>query len=64
MTSGTSKGAVEIQNANGTLKSTYEIIKELGAVWNELGDKQKAVLLEQVAGKHQSNNAPYVQKCA
>lgn len=54
MTSGTSKGAVEIQNANGTLKSTYEIIKELGAVWNELGDKQKAVLLEEIAGKHQS----------
>lgn len=50
MTAGTSDGAVEIQNANGTLKSTYEIIKELGSRWDELGDKQKAVLLEQIAG--------------
>lgn len=48
------QAGIDIENANGTLKSTYQIIKELGEVWDELGDKQKSLLLEEIAGKHQS----------
>lgn len=55
MTASTSKGAIDIENANGTFKSTYQIIKELGEVWDELGDKQRAALVEEVAGKNRGN---------
>lgn len=32
-------------------KSTYEILKEIAGIWNELTDKQQAGLLEKLAGK-------------
>lgn len=34
-----------------TLKSTYQIMKELSEVWDELTDIQRAYILELVAGK-------------
>ena len=37
-----------------TYKSTYEIIKEISEIWNELSDKNQAELLEKIAGKRNS----------
>ena len=37
-----------------TYKSTYEIIKEISKIWNELSDKNQAELLEKLAGKRNS----------
>ena len=37
-----------------TYKSTYEIIKEIAKIWNELSDKNQAELLEKLAGKRNS----------
>ena len=34
-----------------TYKSTYEIIKEIAKIWDELSDKNQAELLEKLAGK-------------
>lgn len=46
---------VDIKNVNGGFKSTFEIIKELGANWNNLDDMSKANLAEKVAGKNRAN---------
>jgi TP901 family phage tail tape measure protein len=45
----------DIMNANGSFKSTYQIMKELGSVWDTLGDKQRAYLAEAVSGKQRAN---------
>lgn len=37
-----------------TYKSTYQIIKEIAAIWDELSDKNQAELLEKLAGKRNS----------
>lgn len=37
-----------------TYKSTYQIIKEISEIWDELSDKNQAELLEKVAGKRNS----------
>ena len=37
-----------------TYKSTYEIIKEISEIWDELSDKNQAELLEKIAGKRNS----------
>lgn len=34
-----------------TYKSTYEILKDISSVWDELSDKNRAEVLEAVAGK-------------
>lgn len=39
------------ESDNETLKSTYEIIKEIGTVYNSLSDKDQAELLEIIGGK-------------
>lgn len=37
--------------AKTTYKSTYQILKEIAGVWDELTDKQQADLLEKLGGK-------------
>ena len=37
-----------------TYKSTYQIIKEISEIWDELSDKKQAELLEKIAGKRNS----------
>lgn len=46
---------IDIMVDENTFKSTYEIIKELGAVWNDLQDIEQAQVLEAIAGKRQAN---------
>lgn len=48
-------GAVDIQIDEDTFKSTYEILKDLSAVWNELTDITRANILELIGGKRNSN---------
>lgn len=37
--------------AKTTYKSTYQILKEIAGIWDELTDKQQADLLEKLGGK-------------
>lgn len=46
---------VDIQIDENTFKSTYEIIRELAGVWDELTDVSKANILEMVGGKRNAN---------
>jgi len=46
---------VDIMLDENTFKSTYQIIEELGKVWNNINDVNQASLLEAIAGKRQSN---------
>lgn len=46
---------LSITSANGGFKSTYQIMKELAAIWPKLNDIDRADLLEQVSGKRQGN---------
>ena len=46
---------VDIQIDENTFKSTYQIIKELSAVWDELTDISQANILEMIGGKRNSN---------
>lgn len=61
---------VKVETDDGQLRSTYDILKDIGEVWDELDTKQQALLSEEIAGKNRANvfasnkNAPYVQKCA
>lgn len=48
-------GRVDIMLDNDTLKSTYQIMKELAAVWDDLTDITRANILEKVAGKRNAN---------
>lgn len=48
---------VDIQIDSDTFKSTYDILKELSAVWDDLSDVTQASLLETIAGKNQANVA-------
>lgn len=45
------KSGVNILTDAGAFKSTYQIIKEIGAVWNEISDVNQAALLETLGGK-------------
>lgn len=49
------KGKVDIQVDDDTFKSTYQILKELSQVWNELTDVTQANILEKLGGKRNSN---------
>lgn len=42
-----------VTNTDGSLKSTYEVLKELKPVWDELGDAERTALGEQLAGLNQ-----------
>lgn len=46
---------VDIQIDDSTFKSTYQIMKELAAVWDDLTDISRANILEQIAGKRNAN---------
>lgn len=46
---------VDIQLDENTFKSTYQILKELSVVWDELTDISQANLLEMIGGKRNSN---------
>lgn len=46
---------VDIQLDENTFKSTYQIMKELSYVWEELTDISRANILEQIAGKRNAN---------
>lgn len=43
--------------AKETFKSTYEIMEEIAAIYDELSDKNQAELLETIAGKNRGNQA-------
>jgi TP901 family phage tail tape measure protein len=44
----------ELTDANGNLRSTYDIILDLSKVWDSLSDMNQAKLLDEIAGKNQS----------
>ena len=44
---------IVVTNTDGSLKSTYEVLKELKPVWDELGDTERTALGEQLAGLNQ-----------
>lgn len=46
---------VDIVNSSGAYKDTYTILKEIGSVWAELSDMDKAGALELMAGKNRAN---------
>ena len=48
-------GHVNIFEDNGDFKSTYDILKGIYEVWDDLTDIEQADLLETVAGKHRAN---------
>ena len=48
-------GKVDIQIDEDTYKSTYQILKELSLVWNDLTDITQANITELVGGKRNSN---------
>lgn len=53
----TTNGIVSIENENGGLRSTYDILKDLADLYNSggLGDKQLGLLIEKSAGKRQAD---------
>ena len=53
---------VDIMIDENNFKSTAEIIKELGAVWDNLSDTSQAATLELIAGKSRSNNVAALLK--
>ena len=48
-------GQVDIQLDEDTYKSTYQIMKELSQVWDQLTDVSQANLLERLGGKRNAN---------
>lgn len=55
---------VDLTDANGEFRNTYEVLSEIGQVFDTLGSKEQALLLEQLAGKNQVLKASYVEKSA
>ena len=49
------KGKVDIMIDETTFKSTYQIMKELSQVWEELSDIDSANILELIGGKRNAN---------
>ena len=47
------KGGISLftDNTKQTYKSTYQILKEISEIWDQISDKQQAELLEKLAGK-------------
>ena len=50
------KGKVNIFDGAGNFKSTYEIMKGIAEVWDELSSVNQANLLETIAGKNRAND--------
>lgn len=44
-------GKVSIMEDEDTYKSTYQVLKEISAVWDDLSDKNQAQLLDKLFGK-------------
>lgn len=57
-----SLAGVDIMLDDNTFKSTTDIIKELGAVWDKLSDSSQAATLELIAGKSRANNVAALLK--
>lgn len=49
------QGGVKIKIDEHTFKSTYQILKEISKVWEQIDDDSQAMLLEKIAGKHRAN---------
>lgn len=49
-------GKVNIFDGAGNFKSTYEIMKGIAEVWDDLSSIDQADLLETIAGKHRAND--------
>lgn len=49
-------GKVNIFDGAGEFRSTYEIMRDISDVWDELNSKAQADLLETIAGKHRANS--------
>ena len=43
---------------NRTYKSTYQVLKEISAVWDDLSDKNQAQLLDKLFGKTRAESCP------
>lgn len=50
------KGKVNIFEDDGSFKSTYDIMKGIAEVWDELSSVEQADLLETIAGKNRAND--------
>lgn len=48
---------VDIMKSANEFKSTTQILKELGSVWNDISDTDQAAVLELIAGKNNSVTA-------
>lgn len=46
---------VNILTDSGDYKDTYTILKEIGQVWEDMSDIDRAALLELMAGKNRAN---------
>ena len=57
-------GKVSIMLDSQTYKSTFEILKEISEVWDDLSDKDQAQLLDKLFGKTRADIRPIAQKCA
>ena len=49
-------GKVNIFDGAGEFRSTYEIMKDISEVWDDLNSTAQADLLETIAGKHRANS--------
>ena len=45
-------------------KSIYQYLQEISKVWDEIDEKSKQGLMENLFGKNRALVCPYVQKCA
>ena len=55
-------GKVDIMIDENTFKSTYQILKEMSAVWDDMTDINRASALELMGGKRQANTLATVLK--
>lgn len=46
---------VDLTNVNGEFRSTYDVLKDIGEVWDTLNSKEQAILAEEIAGKTRAN---------
>ena len=46
---------VDLKDPNNEFRSTYDILKDIGEVWDGLSDLDKATLAEDIAGKNRAN---------
>ena len=46
---------VSLTNANNEFRSTYDILKDIGEVWDDLNSMEQAMLAEEIAGKNRAN---------